>query len=493
MSLSAASLLINKYVAQQHAISPSPLTGDDYMDVGGRTAPGAAVEGWGEGAQSAPPSFIHGSDITFTSVSNDTRNLTAGSLYVAIRGDRFDGHAFLDQAQTAGAVAAMVDQVRDHALPQLVVGDTRIGLGRLAGAWRHQFKGMIVGVTGSNGKTTVKEMIAAILAKRGEVLATRGNYNNDIGLPLTLLRLKNEKFAVIEMGANHAGEIAALTDITHPDVAVITNAGPAHLEGFGSLEGVARAKGEIYSGLNSGGIAIINADDAFASYWVSLNNKRQCLSFGMTHHADVQGAWQATITGGELQVTTGKGSVHIRLPVPGRHNAMNALAAIAATSALGITLEEARTALEAFAPVKGRLNFHVTSQGARLIDDTYNANPASLKAGLQVLCDLPGEHWLVLGDMGELGDNSLALHQSAGELAKQSGVHRLLAVGDSSRAAVDAFGEGASHFPSHEALVAVLTAELNKNVNVLIKGSRFMRMERVVNAVTNNNEGKPCC
>ena len=517
MTLSTAADLINNHVAQQHTNSPSPLTGDDYMDVGGRAAPGAAAEG----AQSAP-AYIHGSDVTFTSVSNDTRNLTAGSLYVAIRGERFDGHAFLDQAQNAGAVAAMVDQVCNHTLPQLVVGDTRNGLGRLAGAWRHQFKGKIVGVTGSNGKTTVKEMIAAILAKRGEVLATRGNYNNDIGLPLTLLRLKNEKFAVIEMGANHSGEIAALTDIARPDVALITNAGQAHLEGFGSLEGVARAKGEIYGGLPTGGVAIINADDVFASYWLSINNKRRCLTFGMadalTHlrlaptvpgfaplatlsppqagegkveslcdishrRADVQGEWQATETGGELRVTTQDGDAVIQLPVPGRHNAMNALAAITAAAALGVTLDEARTALEAFAPVKGRLNFHRTPQGARLIDDTYNANPSSLKAGLQVLCDLPGEPWLVLGDMGELGDNSLALHTMAGELAKQTGVQRLLAIGDNSRAAVAAFGDGASHYPSHESLVAVLTTELNKDVNVLVKGSRFMRMERVVNAV----------
>ncbi|MBI3188445.1 MAG: UDP-N-acetylmuramoyl-tripeptide--D-alanyl-D-alanine ligase [Gammaproteobacteria bacterium] len=426
---------------------------------------------------------VHGPDITFTSVSNDTRSLTSGALYVAIKGERFDGHQFLDQAQNAGAVAAMVDQVCAHPLPQLVVGDTRNGLGKLAAAWRQQFKGKIIGVTGSNGKTTVKEMIAAILAQRGEVLATRGNYNNDIGLPLTLLRLKNEKFAVIEMGANHAGEIAALTAITRPDVAVITNAGQAHLEGFGSLEGVARAKGEIYGGLPNGGVAIVNADDVFASYWLSINSKRRCLTFGVTSRADVQGQWQASQTGGELRVTTQDGDTVIHLPIPGYHNAMNALAAITATAALGVTLDEARDALENFAPVKGRLNFHRTPQGARLIDDTYNANPSSLKAGLQVLCDLPGEHWLVLGDMGELGDNSRALHKTAGELARQTGVHRLLAVGDNSHAAVEAFGAGASHYPSHEALVAMLTSELNKDVNVLVKGSRFMRMERVVNAV----------
>jgi UDP-N-acetylmuramoyl-tripeptide--D-alanyl-D-alanine ligase len=436
---------------------------------------------------------FHGNDVTFTSVSNDTRNLTAGSLYVAIRGDRFDGHEFLDQAKNAGAVAAMVDQIRDHVLPQLIVGDTRNGLGRLAGGWRRQFKGKVVGVTGSNGKTTVKEMIAAALAKRGEVLATRGNYNNDIGLPLTLLRLQHEDFAVIEMGASHGGEIAALTDIAHPDVAVITNAGQAHLEGFGSLEGVARAKGEIYGGLNPGGIAVVNADDVFAAYWLSINSKRRCLTFGLTNRADVQGVWQATNEGGELQVTTQETEVTIHLPVPGRHNAMNALAAITAVSALGITLDEVRAGLEAFSPVKGRLNFHRTPQGARLIDDTYNANPASLKAGLQVLCDLPGEPWLVLGDMGELGENTLALHTAAGELAKQTGVQRLLAVGDNSRAAVSAFGDNATHFASHEALVAALVTELNERVNVLVKGSRFMRMERVVNAVTNNNEGRPCC
>lgn len=462
MTLSAAATLMNQYVAQRHASSPSPVSG--------------------EGAQLAH-AHVHGKDVTFTSVSNDTRTLTAGALYIAIRGENFDGHAFLDQAQNAGAVAAMVDQVCKHSLPQLVVGDTRNGLGKLAAAWRAQFRGKVIGVTGSNGKTTVKEMLAAILAERGAVLATRGNYNNDIGLPLTLLRLQDEKFAVIEMGANHGGEIAALTAIARPDVALITNAGQAHLEGFGSLEGVARAKGEIYSGLPAGGVAVVNVDDAFASYWLSINSKRRCITFGIHTRADVQGQWQSTETGGELRVTTQDGDVVIQLPVPGRHNAMNALAAISAAAALGITLDESRAALEAFAPVKGRLNFHRTPQGARLIDDTYNANPSSLKAGLQVLCDLPGEHWLVLGDMGELGENSLELHQTAGELARQSGVQRLLAVGDNSRAAVAAFGAGASHYASHEALVAALTTELNNNVNVLVKGSRFMRMERVVNAV----------
>ena len=431
---------------------------------------------------------LHGNDISFSSVSNDTRSLTTGALYVAIRGENFDGHEFLQQAQNAGAVAAMVDQVCDHALPQLVVADTRNGLGQLAAVWRQQFTGKVIGVTGSNGKTSVKEMIAAILGQylgqRGSVLATRGNYNNDIGLPLTLLRLRSEAYAVIEMGANHGGEIAGLTALARPDVAVVNNAGQAHLEGFGSLEGVARGKGEIYGGLQPGGVAIINADDGFASYWLSLNNKRRCLTFGMTTRADVQGEWQPHETGGVLHVTTEDGVVDIRLPVPGRHNAMNALAAIAATAALGISLDAAGAGLEAFVPVKGRLNFRRTPQGARLIDDTYNANPSSLKVGLQVLCDLPGEPWLVLGDMGELGDNSLGLHTAAGELARQIGVQKLLAVGDNSRAAVTAFGDNGRHFASYEALIAALHSELHSAVNVLVKGSRSMRMERVVIALT---------
>jgi UDP-N-acetylmuramoyl-tripeptide--D-alanyl-D-alanine ligase len=434
---------------------------------------------------------LRGADVEVSSVSNDTRTLDTGALYFAIRGERFDGHEYLQQARAAGAAGAVVDAYRECDIPQIAVDDTRKALGRLAGSWRHQFKGKIVGVTGSNGKTTVKEMIAAVLAKQGDVLATRGNYNNDIGLPLTLMRLRDEKFAVIEMGANHPGEIAGLTAIAQPDVAVITNAGPAHLEGFGSLEGVAHAKGEIYGGLRTGGVAVINADDNFSAYWRALNTQRKVVTFGLKQAADIKGEWQPRDTGGELKIKTATAQYVIHLPVPGQHNAMNALAAIAAATTLGISHDDAHVALENFKPVKGRLNFHQTRIGARLIDDTYNANPASLQAGLQVLCELPGEHWLILGDMGELGDDSVAIHAEAGHLAKKLGVQRMLAVGVNSRHAVESFGQGAEHFASQDELVAWAQKHLHDKLNILIKGSRFMRMENVVAALI--GEQKKCC
>ncbi|MDH5484846.1 MAG: UDP-N-acetylmuramoyl-tripeptide--D-alanyl-D-alanine ligase, partial [Gammaproteobacteria bacterium] len=385
---------------------------------------------------------LQGGDAVFTAVSTDTRSLQQGALYFALKGDRFDGHKFVADAGAAGAVGAVVEDYIEVGLPQIKVGDTRQALIDLAASWRQSFKGSVVGITGSNGKTTVKEMVAAILSKCGSVLATQGNLNNDIGVPLTLLRMTNtEDFAVIEMGANHKSEIDLLTHIAQPHVAIITNAGPAHLEGFGSLQGVAEAKAEIYSGLTESGVAVINADDQFAGLWESKCSGKKIMRFGLdAKDADVKGEWKSEVSGSLVKVMTrDKQYCEIHLPVPGRHNAMNALAAIAASLAVGATLQDAQSALSEFRPVKGRLNIMQLAQGVRVIDDTYNANPASLDAGLKVLNEFDGLHWLVLGDMGELGGDAAQYHFDIGQAAKLSGIDCLLATGENTRQAVKGF------------------------------------------------------
>ena len=433
---------------------------------------------------------LKGTDVVFNSVSIDSRSLQMGSIYFAIKGEQFDGHDFLQQAKDAGAVGAVVERMVDLDLAQIKVNDTRKALGELAANWRQQFKGVVVGVTGSNGKTTVKEMIAAIFAKQGDVLATRGNFNNDIGLPLTLLRIKkNHEFAVIEMGANHKGEINELVHITMPDIAAITNAGSAHLEGFGSRQGIAEAKGEIFSGLKANGVAIINADDVYADYWAGLCADKRIMRFALENKsADVTGEWQATADGGNLKVHTENGEVTIKLKVPGRHNALNALAAIAVSQAANITLAYAQQALNEFEPVKGRLNILRAESGAKIIDDTYNANPESLLAGLEVLMSMHGEHWLVLGDMGELGDHAEQMHKDIGLRARQAGVDHLYATGKNSQSAVDVFGENGRYFSDKQILVSFLIKALHSDLNVLVKGSRFMQMEKIAEALLKGDE-----
>jgi UDP-N-acetylmuramoyl-tripeptide--D-alanyl-D-alanine ligase len=361
------------------------------------------------------------------------------------------------------------------------VDDTRLGLGRLAHVWRKQFEIPVVGVTGSNGKTTVKEMIAAIQLQQGNVLATRGNLNNEIGVPLTLLRIQDQHdSAVIEMGANHPGEIQYLTSLVCPTVALITNAGSAHLEGFGSYEGVARAKGEIFSGLAEDGVAVINADDRFATLWMDLARGRKVMRFGLVHESEVYADWEAIEAGEHLEIYTPEGSVQVNLSLPGRHNVMNALAATAVSLAMGATLDNIRSGLESLQPVKGRLQDRQGQKGMQIIDDTYNANPASLDAALQVLAGRTGVHWLVLGDMGELGEGAEELHYQAGEHARAAGVDRLFAVGDLSKQAVQGFGEGAHWFRDGNSLARELLNEWEGKGTVLVKGSRAMQMERVV-------------
>jgi UDP-N-acetylmuramoyl-tripeptide--D-alanyl-D-alanine ligase len=419
---------------------------------------------------------------TLPGLSTDTRTLAAGELFVALRGPNHDGHDWLAAARARGACAALVERWQPDPLPQLRVADTRRALGLLAAAWRTRFAGPVLAVTGSNGKTTVKEMLAAILRQRGAVLATRGNLNNDIGLPLTLLQLRPEhRCAVLEMGANHAGEIAWLAGLARPDVALVNNAGAAHLEGFGGLEGVARAKGEIYAALPRGGTAVINADDDYAGYWRTVAGARRVLSFGLVKPADVSARVEEQEAGARLQLITPQGRVQAHLAVPGRHNVMNALAATACALAAGVGLKDISAGLAAFTPAPGRLASLPGPAGSRVVDDSYNANPSSLAAALAAVAAQPGEHWLVLGDMFELGADAARLHADCGAQARAAGFSRLLTLGEHSAEATRAFGAGARHFAADEAALAAAVLEgIGPQVTVLVKGSRGMKMERIV-------------
>ncbi len=425
-----------------------------------------------------------GQDVSFSGCDTDSRALSPGALFAALRGERFDGHDFVEQAQARGAAAALVERPIDPALPSLIVPDTRQALGRLAAAWRRRFQLPVAAVTGSNGKTTVKEMLASILSGQGAVLATQGNLNNDIGLPLTLFRLGAEhRFAVLEMGANHVGEIAGLAAVAAPTVGVITQCAPAHLEGFGSVDAVARAKGELFEGLDASGTAVINADDDYADYWRGLAGSRRQLTFGLKAGADVSAVCELGPERSRLDLRTPAGNALVHLALPGRHNVMNALAAAAVTIALDLPLDLIKAGLERMQPVGGRLQIRAGSGGGRIIDDTYNANPASLAAGLRVLRGFEGRRWLALGDMAELGEAAAAYHRDVAQLAREAGVERIYATGTLSRTAVEAFGPEGRHFDSQAALIEALRADLAGAVTVLVKGSRSSRMERVVMAL----------
>jgi len=434
--------------------------------------------------------IVKGDDVLLEGVSTDSRSIQTGELFIALSGPNFDGNAFAEQARQTGAAACLLEQDRNVA-PALIVDDTRRALGLLAQAWRRRFSLPLVAVTGSNGKTTVKEMLASIFKQKGRVLATRGNLNNDIGMPLTLLRLnQTHDYAVIEMGANHAGEIAYLSKLAEPNVALITNAAAAHLAGFGSLEGVAQAKGEIYSGLADGGCAVINADDAFAPLWrkIVANEKKnlRCLDFGITSKADVHAGWPPIDA--QVNISTPAGEFNLQLPLPGRHNLMNALAATAVAMGAGMDIAVIAAGLEAMQAVPGRLQLKTGVGGSRIIDDTYNANPASMKAALEVLQDFSGRHYLALGDMGELGEDEKALHTQTGEQARASGVQRLYTLGSLSRAAATAFGDEAQSFDTHSSMIDRLREDLAADVTLLVKGSRRMQMEKIVHALSADRE-----
>jgi UDP-N-acetylmuramoyl-tripeptide--D-alanyl-D-alanine ligase len=431
-----------------------------------------------------------GPNLSFDGVTTDSRQVARGDLFVALRGGRFDGHAFADQALAAGAVAAMVedpDRVATRGASLILVDDTLQGLGRLAGAWRARFAPALAGVTGSNGKTTVKEMIAGILrAQAGDeaVLATSGNLNNAIGVPLMLLRLRSHhRYAVIEMGMNHLGEIRYLTKLAAPTVAVVTNAGTAHIGEVGSREAIAQAKGEIYEGLREG-TAVINADDRFAGYWHGLNAGRRIVDFGFEQPAAVRGSSSGPV----LSVRTPDAAYELRLRVPGAHNAHNALAACAVACALAMPPAAVVHGLQEYEGSRARLQRRAGTGGSLVIDDTYNANPDSTRAAIAVLAAQPGTRILVLGDMGELGPEGPALHAEVGAEARRAGIDRLFALGPLSAETARAFGAAAHHFTEVDALVSELSPLLRAGVTVLVKGSRFMRMERVVSRLA---DGEP--
>ncbi|MGH8495332.1 MAG: UDP-N-acetylmuramoyl-tripeptide--D-alanyl-D-alanine ligase [Gammaproteobacteria bacterium] len=430
-----------------------------------------------------------GADRPYNAVSTDTRALERDALFVALQGPSFDGNAFVEEAARRGAAGAIVSRFQQCELTQVEVSDTRAALGRLAQAWRARFDIPVVAVTGSNGKTTVKGMLGAILGRSGPTLATRGNLNNEIGLPLTLLGLdSSHRAAVVEMGANHAGEIAYLARIAMPGIGLVTNAAAAHLEGFGSIEGVARAKGELFAGLPANGTAVINADDRFSAFWREMAGSRNVVTFGLMRDADVHAdaieqriASSGPVMAFDLHLPDVQR--RIELPLAGRHNIANAVAAAAAAWAAGAKPAAIEEGLAGIHAAPGRLQFRRSPSGARVIDDTYNANPLSLAAALELLTGLDGRPWLVLGDMRELGAESEALHADIGALARRLGVERLYAVGPWSRYAAQAFGRSADWFSGVDELIARLRPELDAGVNVLVKASRGMRLERVVDAL----------
>jgi UDP-N-acetylmuramoyl-tripeptide--D-alanyl-D-alanine ligase len=459
-------------------------------------------------AARAIPAELRGEDRVFETVSTDTRALSPHALFVALKGDRFDGHDFLALAAEKRAAGALVqksglgieERESSEGLPLLLVDNSRQALGTLAAYWRSKFQMPLVALTGSNGKTTVKEMLASILREacltqssaldpQSCVLATRGNLNNDIGVPLTLLELRPaHAYAVIEMGMNHAGEIRYLARLAAPDVALINNAGPAHIEFFASVEDIARAKGEIFEGLRSGGTAVINADDRHAGLWRELAGGRRVVEFGIERPAAVSARYALRHLESEIVVRTPQGEAQAVLKAPGLHNVRNALAASAAAVALQVPAPAIARGLARFGGIKGRLQRKAGLNGATLIDDTYNANPESVRAAIEVLAQAPGETLLVLGDMGELGPGAAELHAGIGKFAREQGIGRLLTLGELTAHAAAAFGYGARHFTRIEDLLAETEKALAPGVTALVKGSRFMQMERVVEAFAVDGE-----
>jgi UDP-N-acetylmuramoyl-tripeptide--D-alanyl-D-alanine ligase len=431
-----------------------------------------------------------GEDRRYGCVCTDSRTLKPGALFVALRGPNFDGAAFVQAAAAQGAIGALVERAMPGALPQVLVPDALRALQELAKNWRADFSLPVIAVAGSNGKTTAKEMTSAILSHMGLCMATHGNLNNHIGVPVTLMRLEPaHRSAVIEMGANAIGDVAALMSIARPSVGLITNAGAEHLEGFGNLDGVAKGEGETVSCLDSEGTAIINADDAYAGYWRDVSGAKRIVTFGVHAGADftAKNVFQGIERGAfatRFTLISPLGERAIILQIGGAHNVGNALAAAAAASAAGATLEHIAAGLADFRAVAGRLQLKAGTRGSWIIDDSYNANPSSVRAAMEVLRSLTGPSWLVLGDMAELGESSQDSHAHIGSYARDCGIKRLFAMGPLSSRAVETFGPGAEWFAEADSLARRLQAELAPGVTVLIKGSRINRLERVVQALT---------
>jgi len=431
-----------------------------------------------------------GADTGFSAVSTDSRSLAGGELFVALRGERFDGHAFLGAARAAGAAAAMVDEQYSGAapLPLIAVPDTRRGLGELAQHWRARFSPVLVALTGSNGKTTTKEMLAAILRRHGgdqSVLATTGNLNNDIGVPLTLLRLRGtHRYCAIELGMNHKGEIAYLAGLARPTIALVNNAQREHLEFMGSVEEVAAENASVYAALPADGIAVVNADDSHAALFRRAARGRRVIDFGLEAPAMIGGGYALKPLASELHLRTPAGEANATLAIPGLHNVRNALAASACAHAAGVPAATIAAGLAVFHPYTGRLQVKRAASGATVIDDSYNANPDSVRAAIDVLAAAGGRTVLVLGDMGEVGDMGPDFHLEVGRYARERGIGALYALGEMTAHATAGFGRGARHFASMDELIGATRAAAGAGATVLIKGSRFMRMERAVSALT---------
>lgn len=429
---------------------------------------------------------LRNGDAVFTTVNTDTRKLIAGDLFVALRGDNFDAHNFLDQAAAQGVCGLVVENFSPQiSLPQLVVSDTLLALGQIAAMNRNAFKGPVLAITGSSGKTTVKTMLACILEECGKVHATKGNLNNHIGVPLTLLQLDSDhEFAVVEMGASAIGEIAYLCSLARPQVTMINNVMPAHIAGFGSIDGVAQAKGEIYRGLAGDDTAVVNIDDKYSTQWlaameasvlrVSLTNTAaDCFARNLTQTADSVA----------FELVLQSAFISVQLNIPGEHSVRNALMAAAMASAVGATLPQIQRGLQKFSPVSGRMSRHQSELGAVVIDDSYNANPGSVRAAMDVLAASNGRRIFVLGDLGELGDAAEQLHRELGEYAKQKNLDQLFTLGVLSRKASEAFAERALHFSDRDQLIAQLKTLAIPGTTILIKGSRSAKMDLVVNAL----------
>lgn len=423
-------------------------------------------------------SRIKSESTVFTGVVTDTRKVCKGALFIALTGDNFDGHDYVDAAYQKGAVIALVSQEVDSEIPQIVVEDTLLAYGLLANYWRKEINPVVIAITGSNGKTTVKEMLFSILKRDSNVLATKGNLNNEIGVPQTLCGLSHDhEIAIVEMGANHAEEIKRLSKIAEPDVVYVNNASATHLEGFGSLRGVQKAKGELYRYAKSSAKAIINLDDDAAQQWVASSSAAKTIRISLKH---TEADNFASFENGHLTIQTAGNKLSFKLLVKGEHNQSNALAAASLALAVDAPVDSIQKALSEFTGFKGRLQFLQGVKGSTIIDDTYNANPTSFRAGIDVLCDLPGEAWLAMGDMGEMGNNAQQEHDNVVNFAQQTGVKALFTKGEMSNRSAQLMLEKAKTYDSFEVMSKAIKERINQNVNLLVKGSRSAKMEELV-------------